>query len=69
MNFVVYTDHKLLERIFTSSHDAAAGIQKWILKLQAYTFSVKYIKGDCLNSSHILSQAMAHECNGFDKKL
>ena len=55
MNFVVYTDHKPLERIFTSSHDAPARIQKWILKLQSYTFSVKYIKGGCFNPSDILS--------------
>ena len=69
MNFVVYTDQKLLERIFTSSHDAPARIQKWILKLQPYTFSVKYIKGGCFNPSDILSRSTTHECNEFDNKL
>ena len=69
MNFVVYTDHKPLERIFTSSHDAPARIQKWILKLQPYTFYVKYIKGGCFNPSDILSRATTREYNEFDNKL
>ena len=69
MNFVVYTDYKPIERIFTSSHDAPARIQKWILKLQPYTFSVKYIKGGCFNPSDILSRATTRECNEFDNKL
>ena len=69
MNLVVYTDHKPLERIFTSSHDAPARIQKWILKLQPYTFSVKYIKGGCFNPSDILSRATTRKCNEFDNKL
>ena len=69
MNFVVYTDHKPLERIFTSSHDAPARIHKWILKLQSYTFSGKYIKGDCFNPSDMLSRATTLKCNEFDNKL
>ena len=63
MNFVDYTDHKPLERIFISSHDAPARIQKWILKLQPYTFSVKYIKGGCFNPFNILSRSTTRKCN------
>ena len=69
MSFVVYTDRKTLERIFTGSHGAPARIQKWILKLQPYTFSIKYIKGGCFNPSDILSQSTTRKCNEFDNKL
>ena len=48
---------------------AALRIQKWILKLQPYTFSVKYIKGGCFNPSDILSRATTRECNEFDNRL
>ena len=55
MQFTVYSDHKALERIFTSVHQAPTRIQNFVLKLQQYTFTVKYLKGS-ENISDILSR-------------
>ena len=54
MQFTVYSDHKALERIFTSVHQAPTRIQNFVLKLQPYNFTVRYLKGSD-NISDILS--------------
>ncbi|MEW8545684.1 MAG: RNase H-like domain-containing protein, partial [Candidatus Thiodiazotropha sp.] len=61
-HFVVYTDHRPLERIFSSTHEAPARIQKWVLKLQPYSFSVRYVRG-FLNAADVLSRASTRACN------
>ena len=45
-NFVVVTDHKPLEIIYNSkTHNAPPIIQRWIMILQGYIFTVKYEPG------------------------
>lgn len=61
-NFTVYSDHKALERIFTSAHQAPTRIQNFVLKLQPYSFTVKFLKGS-ENISDILSRTPIHETN------
>ena len=63
MDFTVYTDSRTLERVFSSSHDTISPrIQKWVLKLQSYTFSVKYKPGSS-NPADVLSRPMTRESN------
>ncbi|MCG7869747.1 MAG: DDE-type integrase/transposase/recombinase, partial [Candidatus Thiodiazotropha taylori] len=63
LNFTVYTDNRPLERVFSSSHDTLSPrIQKWVLKLQSYTFTVKYRPGSS-NPADILSRPQARELN------
>ena len=59
-HFTVYSDHKALERIFTSVHQAPMRIQNFVLKLQPYNFTVKYLKGS-ENISDILSRTPIQE--------
>ena len=55
-DFKVITDHKPLETIFTAKHDPPARIQRWILKLQCYTFKVLYQPGS-QNAADVLSRS------------
>ncbi|XP_062698374.1 uncharacterized protein K02A2.6-like [Aedes albopictus] len=43
--FELETDHKPLEVIFGSTSRPCARIERWLLRLQAYTFVVRYRKG------------------------
>ena len=46
IDFTVYKDSRPLETVFSSSHDTISPhIQKWVLKLQSCTYSVKYKPG------------------------
>ncbi|MCG8032586.1 MAG: aspartyl protease family protein, partial [Candidatus Thiodiazotropha taylori] len=46
-NFELLTDHKPLETIFAprSRSKSCARIERWVLRLQSYKFTVRYIKG------------------------
>ena len=59
-HFTVYSDQKALERIFTSVRQAPTRIQNFVLKLQPYNFTVKYLKGSG-NISDILSRTPIQE--------
>ncbi|XP_065088042.1 uncharacterized protein K02A2.6-like [Ochlerotatus camptorhynchus] len=43
--FELETDHKPLEVIFSPSSRPCARIERWVLRLQSFTFEVKYRKG------------------------
>lgn len=59
----VYTDNRPLERVFSSSQNTLSPrIQKWVLKLQSYTFTVKYRPGSS-NPADILSRPQARKFN------
>ena len=58
--FTFYSDHKALERIFTGAHQAPPRIQNFVLKLQRYNFTVKYLKRS-ENISDILSRTPISE--------
>lgn len=53
-NFELRTDHKPLVFIFSSKSKPSARIEKWILRLQPFDFTLKHIEGktnitDCLS--------------------
>jgi hypothetical protein len=39
------TDHKALEFLFSRRSKPCARIERWVLRLQAFTYTVKYIPG------------------------
>ena len=56
-NFIVVTDHKPLEIIYNSkTHNAPPRIQRWIMRLQGYIFTVKYEPGPT-NAADLLSRS------------
>ena len=55
IEFDVFADHKPLVRIFTAALEAPARIQKLVLNLQSYKFTVIYQPGN-LNAADILSK-------------
>ena len=63
--FSVVTDHKPLVHMFKPKHNPPARIQRWLMKLQPFTFDVIYIPGpenaaDMLSRSRIESE-LEHE--------
>ena len=54
--FIVLSDSKALERIFTSKHVTTPRIQNMVLKLQPYDFKVRYLPGPQMPAD-ILSRA------------
>lgn len=56
-NVVVESDHKPLEALHMKPlHSSPMRIQKMRLKLQPYTYTVKYIKGSCIGLADCLSR-------------
>ena len=43
--FELVTDHKPLECIFSPKCKTCARIERWLLRMQPYTFRVKYLPG------------------------
>ena len=43
--FKVFTDHKPLEVIYSKTHKPSARIERWVLRLQNYDFTVEYLPG------------------------
>lgn len=49
-NFELETDHKPLEIIFAPNSTPCARIERWVLRLQSFKFTVKYRKGNVADS-------------------
>ena len=45
IRFKVLTDHKPLEVIYSKVHKPSARIERWVLRLQNYDFTVEYLPG------------------------
>lgn len=45
-NFELYTDHKPLEVLFGPKSKPNARIERWILRLQNFDYTIKYIRGE-----------------------
>ena len=45
IHFKILTDHKPLEVIYSKSHKPSARIERWVLRLQNYDFTVEYLPG------------------------
>lgn len=46
IHFILVTDHKPLEYLFTPRSKPNARIERWVLRLQPYSYQVKYEKGN-----------------------
>ena len=46
IEFEQYTDHKPLDTIYSSRSKPCARIERWILRLQPYRFTVTYLPGE-----------------------
>ena len=45
LDFELWTDHKPLEFIYSAQSRPSARIERWVLQLQPYSFSAKYLLG------------------------
>ena len=43
VEFTLLSDHKPLEVIYSTSYRASARIERWVLRLQPYKFTVQYV--------------------------
>lgn len=68
--FTIYTDHKTLEYIFEGKHRdgkrACSRAEAWALRLQPYTFKMKYVPGS-KNISDVLSRLCTESNTPFDE--
>ena len=55
-HIIVNSDHKPLERLLTTSCNPPPRIQRWILHLQAYDYTINYIPGNKNAADYYLSR-------------
>ena len=60
INFDLVTDHKALETIYSPRSKPSARIERWVLRLQPYSFKVKYVPG-LVNTTDSLSRLIQKE--------
>ena len=65
--FELMTDHKPLECIFSPKSKTCARIERWLLRMQPYKFSIKYIPGP-KNIADSLSRLLHPTSNSKEKK-
>ncbi|XP_062538768.1 uncharacterized protein K02A2.6-like [Armigeres subalbatus] len=63
--FDLVTDCKALQYLFTSRSKACARIERWVLRLQAFDYSLKHIAGE-KNVADVLSRLSTLEPEPFD---
>lgn len=71
-NFELETDHKALETIFSPTSKPCARIERWVLRLQSFTFNVKYRKGSTNIAdpfSRLVQNAVNEEFDGDNNFL
>ncbi|XP_038106654.1 uncharacterized protein LOC119766279 [Culex quinquefasciatus] len=64
--FELETDHKPLEAIFAPFSKPCAWMERWVLRLQAYTFKVIYKKGVNNIADSFSRLATTFDANEFD---
>lgn len=65
--FELETDHKALETIFATNSRPCARIERWVLRLQAFRFKVKYRSGKA-NLADPLSRLTVKDAEPFDEE-
>ena len=60
IEFELYTDHKPLETRYSNKSKPCARIERWVLRLQPYSFKVKYLPGE-KNIADSLSRLLQEE--------
>lgn len=63
--FVLITDCKALEFLFTARSKPCARIERWVLRLQAFDYTVKHVAGE-KNVADVLSRLSTLEPTPFD---
>lgn len=76
ITFELETDHRPLETLFTKTSKPTVRIERWLLRLQAFTFNVVYRKGsanlaDCLSrmASHVDDASWNEESEVFIRRV
>lgn len=73
LHFELVTDHKPLQFIFSTRSKPSARIERWVLRLQAFSYTVKHVSGpnniaDCLSrlvnkdpsNEHVDTESFVH---------
>ncbi|XP_062702035.1 uncharacterized protein K02A2.6-like isoform X1 [Aedes albopictus] len=65
--FELETDHKPLEAIFAPTSRPCARIERWVLRLQSFTFEVKYRKGSNNIADPLSRMVVEDDAEEFEK--